>query len=54
MLNLDNIDMTKQYASDHEEIEAVRSYIYQLYQELDFRLRELDRMIKEQKQDEKG
>lgn len=53
MLNLDNIDITRQYASDHEEIEAIRSYIYQLYQELDFRIRELDRMIKEQK-DEKG
>ena len=54
MLNLENIDMTKQYASDHEAIDAVRSYIYQLYQELEFRLQELDKKIKEQKQDEKG
>lgn len=54
MLNLENIDMTKQYASDREAIDAVRSYIYQLYQELEFRLQELDKKIKEQKQDERG
>ena len=50
MLNLDNIDMTKQFASDHEEIEAIRSYIYQLYNELNFRLQELEKIIEEKKQ----
>ena len=47
MLNLDNIDMTKQYASTEEAVSAIRSYIYQLYMELDFRLEELDKRIKE-------
>lgn len=47
MLNLDNIDMTRQYASEKEEIDALKSYIFQLYNELEFRLRELDKAIKE-------
>lgn len=47
MLNIDNIDITRQYVSDHEEIEAIRSYIFQLYNELNFRLQELDKLIKE-------
>ena len=47
MLNIDNIDISKQYDSDHEEIEAIRSYIFQLYNELNFRLRELDKIIEQ-------
>lgn len=54
MLNIDNIDVTRQYASTEEAVSAIRSYIYQLYAELDFRLEELDKRIEEQKQDEKG
>ena len=49
MLNIENIDITRQFASDSEAVEYIRSYIYQLYMELDFRLEELDRLIKEQK-----
>lgn len=49
MLNLDNIDMTRQFSSDREAVEYIRSYIYQLYSELNFRLQELDRLIKEQR-----
>ena len=49
MLNIDNIDITRKYATDHEEIEAIRSYIFQLYNELNFRLQELDMLIKEQR-----
>lgn len=50
MLNLENIDVTKQYSSDQEEIQAIKSYIYQLYNELNFRLQELERIIEEKKQ----
>ncbi len=53
MLNIDNIDVTRQFSSEREAVEYIRSYIYQLYSELDFRLEELDRLIKEQN-DEKG
>ena len=47
MLNLDNIDITRKYATDHEEIEAIRSYIFQLYNELNFRFQELDKLAKQ-------
>ena len=53
MLNIDNIDVTRQFSSEREAVEYIRSYIYQLYSELDFRLEELDRLIKEQN-NEKG
>ncbi len=52
MLNLENIDMTRRFASEHEEIESLRSYIFQLYIELDFRLDELEKKIKEIKNEE--
>lgn len=45
MLNLDNIDIARRYTSDHEEVESIRSYIYQLYQELEFRLGELEKNV---------
>lgn len=47
MLNIDNIDVTRQFPSEREAVEYIRSYIYQLYTELDFRLEELDKRIKE-------
>ncbi len=47
MLGIDNIDVGKQYATEREEIEALKSYMYQLYQELEFRLGELEKKIKE-------
>lgn len=47
MLNLENIDVRRQFASEKEEAEYIRRYIFQLYIELDYRLGELDRRIKE-------
>ncbi len=38
MLNLENIDLQKEYQNDAEEISAVKSYIYRLVDELRFRL----------------
>ncbi|MBR3278698.1 MAG: hypothetical protein IKG01_07390 [Lachnospiraceae bacterium] len=38
MLNLSNIDLRKSYDSPDEEISAIKSYIYQLVNELAFRL----------------
>lgn len=52
MLNLDNIDMNKQYNSTQEEIKAIKSYIFQLYIELEYRLEKMDTLIKEMKDDE--
>ena len=40
MLNLSNIDLRINYANAEEEIRAMKSYIYQLVNELDFRLQE--------------
>ena len=40
MLNLSNIDLRINYASAEEEIRAMKSYIYQLVNELDFRLQD--------------
>lgn len=53
MLNLGNIEIERQYATEREEIVAMRSYIYQLYIEINFRLDELDKRIKEL-ENEKG
>ena len=47
MLNLGNIEIERQYATEREAIESMRSYIYQLYIEINFRLDELDKRIKE-------
>ena len=52
MLNIDNIDVTRQFSSEREAVEYIRSYIYQLYSELDFRLEELEKRIKEQANEE--
>lgn len=46
MLTIDNIDMTREYPTTEAAVEALRSYIYQLYSELDFRLDELEKQIK--------
>lgn len=54
MLNIDNIDLTKQYNSVQDEIKAVKSYIFQLYIELGYRLDKLEALIKEQEENEKG
>lgn len=54
MLNLGNIEIERQYATEREAIESMRSYIYQLYIELNFRLDELDKRIKELEANEKG
>lgn len=47
MLNLDNIDINQQFRSAEEAAEMIRRYIFQLYTEIDFRLEELDKKIKE-------
>lgn len=47
MLNLGNIEMERQYLTEKDAIESMRSYLYQLYIELNFRLDELDKRIKE-------
>lgn len=38
MLNLNNIDMNKKYRTVEDEVKATKGYIYQLVQELEFRL----------------
>lgn len=38
MLNLSNIDVSKEYRSPEDEIKSTKSYIYQLVEELDYRL----------------
>lgn len=38
MLNLSNIDLSKEYRTTEDEIRSAKSYIYQLVEELDFRL----------------
>ena len=38
MFNLNNIDLSKQYRTTDDELKSAKSYIYQLVQELDFRL----------------
>lgn len=38
MFNLNNIDLSKEYRSTDDELKSAKSYIYQLVQELDFRL----------------
>lgn len=45
MLNLDNIDLQRQFTSEMEAINAIRSYIYQLYIELDYRLDNIGKEI---------
>lgn len=47
MLNLGPIDLQKQYASEKEELKDLRSYLFQLYTELNYRLDNLDERIKE-------
>ena len=42
MFNLSNIDIRKQYGSQEEEIAALKSYIYQLVEEVSFRLDDID------------
>lgn len=54
MLNLGNIEMERQYGTEREAVEAMRSYIYQLYIELNFRLDELDRRLKELEDGKEG
>ena len=38
MFNLNNIDLSKEYRSTDDELKSAKSYIYQLVQELDYRL----------------
>lgn len=40
MLNLNNIDMNKKYRTVEDEVRATKTYIYQLVQELEFRLKQ--------------
>lgn len=53
MLNLDNIDLTKQYNSVQEEIKAIKSHIFQLHIELGYRLDKLEALIKEREDEER-
>lgn len=46
MLTLGNIEMQKKFASEQEEIRDIRSYIFQLYTELNYRLDDLDKRLK--------
>lgn len=41
MLNLSNIDLARQYRTAEDELRETKSYIYQLVEELDFRLGQL-------------
>lgn len=41
MLNLNNIDLKKEYRTPQEELSSTKSYIYQLVEELDFRMGQL-------------
>lgn len=41
MLNLSNIDLARQYRTTEDELRETKSYIYQLVEELDFRLGQL-------------
>lgn len=56
MLNLDNIDLNRRFASAEEEAEYIRRYFYQFYVEANYRLDELNRRLSEieEKQNEKG
>ena len=47
MLNLGPIDMNKQYASEKEELKDMRNYLFQLYTELNYRLDDIYKRIKE-------
>ena len=51
MLTLGPNDLQKQYASEKEELKDLRSYIFQLYTELNYRLDNLDQRIKELEND---
>lgn len=51
MLNLGNIDTNKQYASEKEELKDIRNYLFQLYTELNYRLDDIDKRIKELQDD---
>lgn len=46
MLNLENIDLNRQYTSVQEEVKALKSYVFQLYIELEYRLETMDAEIK--------
>ena len=52
MLNLGPIDMNKQYASEKEELKDIRNYLFQLYTELNYRLDDIDKRIKELQNDD--
>lgn len=41
MLNLSNIDLARQYRTTEDELRETKSYIYQLVEEVDFRLGQL-------------
>lgn len=47
MLNLDNVDLNRRFASAEEEAEYIRRYLYQFYIEANYRLDELEKRIKE-------
>lgn len=47
MLTLGNIELSKQYTSEQEELKDIRRYLFQLYTELNYRLDDIDRRIKE-------
>lgn len=47
MLNLDNIDLNRKFASAEEEAEYIRRYFYQFFIEVNYRLDELEKRIKE-------
>lgn len=46
MLNLETIETATQFASEAEKSDYIRSYIFQLYIELEYRLSELDKRIR--------
>ena len=52
MLNLGPIDTNREIESDKDNLKEIRNYLWQLYTELNYRLDDIDKRIKELKDNE--